>query len=131
MYNEKIIYYGKNPKNKKILSNCDITYNENIRNCWSNLQVYIKIKDWKIKDWSFFWETDIITTACATIFWESILGMKLEDVLKIDYQYIKNIIWQDIKQRKKQASILAVLTTRNAIHKYLKDWKQDDFDNLF
>lgn len=130
MYNENIIYYSKNHPNKKILDDYDITHAEDNRTCWDDLNVYLKIVDNKIKDWSFTGDTAIITTACASMYWESIVGMDLKDVLKLDYQYIEDLIEQPITDRRKQASVLALLSTRNAIHNYLKDWKQDSFDDV-
>ena len=35
-----------------------------------------------------------------------------------------------VSERRKQASVLGLLTTRNAIHEYLKDGKKDTFDDL-
>lgn len=130
MFNEIITYYSKTPPNKWILDKYDITYFEQNRTCWDDLKVYIRIKNSKIKDWSFEWDTAIITTACASVFWESILWMKLEEVFKFDYNYIESLIEHPVSQRRKQAAVLWLLTTRNAIHKYLDDWKKDSFDDL-
>jgi hypothetical protein len=47
--------------------------------------------------------------------------MDLEEVLKLDYNYIVELIEDEVSDRRKNASVLALLTTRNAIHKYLDD----------
>ncbi|MFC1798064.1 hypothetical protein ACFLY2_02865 [Patescibacteria group bacterium] len=47
--------------------------------------------------------------------------MDLEDVLETDYDYIIELIEDEVSDRRKKASVLALLTTRNAIHKYLDD----------
>jgi hypothetical protein len=39
-------------------------------------------------------------------------------------------LWDKVSDRRKKAAVLALLTTRNAIHKYLEDWIEDDFDDL-
>ena len=39
-------------------------------------------------------------------------------------------LWEPVSNRRKNASILALLTTRNAIHKHLNDWKIDSFEDL-
>ena len=131
MYNEIITFYSKNPPNKWELDNYTIKFFEDNSICWDDLEVYIKIEDNKIKDYSFTWDTAIITTACASIFWESIIGLSLEDVLKFDYDYIEELVGMPISPRRKNASVLWLLTTRNAIHEYLKDWLKDTFDDLF
>jgi hypothetical protein len=56
--------------------------------------------------------------------------MQLEEVLKLDYSYIVSLIEDEVSDRRKQASVLGLLTTRNAIHTYLKDGKLDTFDDV-
>ncbi len=130
MHNDTIIYYSKNPTNKWIIEDYNVDYYEENRTCWDDLKVYAKIEDNKVKDWWFTWDTAIITTACASIFWESIIDMDINEIMTLNYKYIEELIWMPVSDRRKQASVLALLTTRNAIHKYLGDWKKDTFDTL-
>ncbi len=130
MNNEIIIHYSKNPWNKWILDDYDVEFWEENRTCWDDLKVYIKFENNKIKDWSFSWDTAIITSACASIFWESIIWKEIDEVLSLDYDYIKDLIESDLSKRRKQAWVLWLLTTRNAIHKFLNDWKKDTFDDV-
>lgn len=130
MYNEIITFYSKNPPNKWVLEDYNVEFWEENRTCWDDLKVYMQIEDNKIKNWSFTWDTAIITTACASVFWESILDLDVNEVLQMDYNYIEELIGMPISDRRKQASVLGLLTTRNAIHKYLQDWKKDTFDGL-
>jgi NifU-like protein involved in Fe-S cluster formation len=130
MYNEVITYYSKNPVNKWVLDDYDIEFWEENRTCWDDLKVYIKIEDNKISGWSFMWDTAIITTACASVFWESIIWMNFKEILQLDYNYIEELIWSPVSERRKPASVLWLLTTRNAIHSYLNDYKIDTFDDV-
>jgi len=110
MYNETIIYYSKNPTNKGKLDNFDIEFWEENRTCWDDLKVYLKIDDNKISDWSFEGDTAIITTACASVFGESIVGMTLEEVLTKDYNYITELIESEVSERRRNASVLLSLS---------------------
>ena len=130
MYNETITYYSKTPPNKWVLSEFDISFWEENRTCGDDLKVYIKMDGDTISDWSFEWDTAIITTACASIFGESILGMKASEVFEMDYNYIEELIGMPVSERRRQASVLGLLTTRNALHKYLGDWQKDTFDTV-
>ena len=130
MYNETIVYYSKNHPNKKEMEDYDVKFDEENRSCWDDISVYVKIDDWKITDWTFDWDTSIITTACASIFWESIIWMNISEILSLDYVYIVELIWNEISDRRKPASVFWLLNTRNAIHEYLKDWKKDDFEDV-
>ncbi|MBT3727548.1 hypothetical protein HOG21_08090 [bacterium] len=47
--------------------------------------------------------------------------MDINEVLKLGYNYIVKLIEDEVSNRRRNASVLALLTTRNAIHKYLQD----------
>lgn len=130
MYNDIITFYSKTPPNKWILEDYSVKHYEDNSVCWDDLEVYLKIEDSKIKDFSFDWDTAIITTACASILWESIIWMSLEEVMKKDYDYIESLIGMPVSTRRQNAAVLWLLTTINAIHKYLNDGIVLDFDDL-
>lgn len=130
MYNETITFYSKTPPNKQVLDNYDISFWEENRTCWDDLKVYIYLEGNTIKRWGFEWDTAIITTACASVFGESIIDMHASEVFELWYSYIEELVWMPISDRRKQASVLWLLTTRNALHKYLEDGKKDTFDDV-
>ncbi len=130
MYNEIITHYSKNPFNKFEMEDCSVSFFEENDVCWDDLNIYLKIEDGIIKNWSFTWDTSIITTACWSVFWESIIWKNIDEVLKLDYRYLVELIEIEVTERRKKASVLALLATRNAIHKYLSDWIVDDFDDI-
>jgi len=130
MYNETITFYSKTPPNKGVLENPDVSFWEENRTCGDDLKVYIKIENNTIKKWSFEGDTAIITTACASVFGESILWLKISEIFEFGYTYIEELVGMPISDRRKQASVLGLLTTRNALHEYLKDGKKDTFDDV-
>lgn len=130
MYNETITYYSKTPPNKWMLEDYDISFWEENRTCGDDLKVYIKLEWNIIKKWWFEGDTAIITTACASVFWESVIWMNIDEVFTLGYSYIEELVGMPISQRRKNASVLGLLTTRNALHKYLKDEKHDVFDDI-
>jgi nitrogen fixation NifU-like protein len=130
MYNETITYYSKTPPNKGVLEDADVSFWEENRTCWDDLKVYIIIENNIIKKWSFEGETAIITTACASVFGESIIWMKTDGIFELGYSYIEELVGMPISSRRRQASVLWLLTTRNALHKHLSDGKHDVFDDI-
>ena len=130
MYNDTITFYSKTPPNKWELGSYDISFWEENRTCGDDLKVFIKLDGDIITDWSFTGDTAIITTACASVFGESIIGMQINDIFKFNYSYIIELIEMEVSERRRQASVLGLLTTRNALHQYLKDGKRDVFDDL-
>jgi NifU-like protein involved in Fe-S cluster formation len=130
MYNETITFYSKTPPNKSELKNFNVKHYEDNNICWDDLEVFLFIEDGIIKDFWFIWDTSIITTACASIFWESIIWLHIHKILLMDYKTIEELIDMEVSSRRKQASVLGLLTTRNAIHNYLQDEILDTFDDI-
>ncbi len=130
MYNETITYYSKTPPNKGVPESHDISFWEENRTCWDDLKVYITLDGEVIKTWNFEGDTAIITTACASVFGESIIWMKCEEIFDLGYSYIEELVGMPISDRRKNASVLWLLTTRNALHKYLGDGNHDVFDDV-
>jgi hypothetical protein len=48
----------------------------------------------------------------------------------MNYDTIEELIGMEVSSRRKQASVLGLLTTRNAIHNYLQDDILDTFDDI-
>ncbi len=124
--NEIITFYSKTPPNKFVMENYTVKHAEENRSCSDSIEVYLKIENNIITDWSFEGITSIITTATASVFWESIVGMNLEEVMTKDYSTIVELVGQEISPRRQKWAVFGLLATRNAIHKYLKDGKTDD-----
>lgn len=127
---EIITYYSKNHPNKKKLNDFTILYKEENRTCWDTVTVYLKIENDIVIDWSFQWETSIITTAVSSIFWESIIWLNISEILTYDYEYIKSLLDEPISKKREKRAVIWLLATRNAIHEYLKDWEENDFYDL-
>ncbi|MCT4617514.1 MAG: iron-sulfur cluster assembly scaffold protein [Candidatus Gracilibacteria bacterium] len=130
MYNEIITHYGKNPSNKKKVKNADIRYWEDNGLCGDSLEVFIKLDGEKIIEWGFEGNTSIITTACASIFGEDVIGKTIPEVMTLGYKHIISLIKEEVSPRRKQASVLGILATRNALHEHLLDGKVDTFEDL-
>ncbi|HBB03759.1 TPA: hypothetical protein DCZ39_02520 [Patescibacteria group bacterium] len=60
---------------------------------------------------------------------EFIIGTPIEDILHRTYQTMVEHGFE-VSPRRKRAAVIAILATRNAIHIYLKDDKNDTFDDL-
>ncbi|MDD5197795.1 MAG: iron-sulfur cluster assembly scaffold protein [Candidatus Gracilibacteria bacterium] len=131
LYTETFLEYAKNPPNKGILEGATIEHFEENRNCGDALTVFLKLDDvGTILDFSFEGNTAIVTTACTSIFGESIIGMNISDILTMNEKTILEMIGFQVSSRRKQASVLGLLATRNAIHTYLGNGVVDDFSDV-
>ncbi|MDD5377378.1 MAG: iron-sulfur cluster assembly scaffold protein [Candidatus Gracilibacteria bacterium] len=131
LYSETFLEYAKNPPNKGILEGATIRHFEENRSCGDALEVFLKIDDADtVQDFSFEGNTAIVTTACTSIFGESIIGMHVSEILSMEYQSVREMIGFDVSPRRKQASVLGLLAVRNALHEYRGDGMIDDFSDV-
>ncbi|MDD2487323.1 MAG: iron-sulfur cluster assembly scaffold protein [Candidatus Gracilibacteria bacterium] len=129
LYSEIITSYSKNPPNRFEMEDFSVRYNEESRLCGDTIEIFLKIENGIIKDYSFIGNTSIITTACASIFGESIIDLDISEVLDFDLNHIKSLVGE-ISPRRKYAATLGLLATHNAIHSYLKDGIIEDFTDV-
>lgn len=121
--------YAKNPLQNFAMKEYTIKQHEGNFICWDDIVVYIEIKDDKIKNYSFDGNCSNITTAAASFLSEFIIGTSIKEIVHWNYQTMIDH-WFEVSPRRKRAAVIAILATRNAIHTYTKDGKNDTFDDL-
>lgn len=91
--------------------------------------MYLKIENNTITDRSYDGMPSMITQAAASFFSELVVGKTLEEVLHMDEQTMKENDFI-VSPRRRRASVIAIMATRNAIHEFLKDGKMEKFEDL-
>lgn len=125
-----IAEYAKNPPNKGPMADATVSRRETNRLCDDAITVHLRIADGVVTDFGFEGETSLVTTACASIWGESILGMRAEDILSLDERYIRDELDIEVTHRRRQSSVFALLATRNALHEWRGDGIVDDFASV-
>ena len=128
--NTLIIEYSQNPANKYIMEDATIRYREHNRICADVIEVFLKIENNTLIDYSFDGYMSIVATACAAVTGESLLEQDLDIILTYDENYIKEIIGDGISPRRRNASLIGLLAVKNAIHEYRKDGVREDFSDI-
>lgn len=94
------------------------------------MTIHITLRDEIVVDFGFEGDTAIVTTAAASLFGEVILGQKYESIFSMTYKDIREMLGMDVSPKRQIAACLALLATRNGLHEYLKDGKNDDFSDV-
>ncbi len=128
--NALIIEYSQNPQNKYIMEDATIRYREHNRVCADVIEVFLKIQDSNLIDFSFDGYMSIVATACASVTGEALLGQHIDTILTYDENYIQEIIGDGISPRRKNASLIGLLAVKNAIHEYRNDGIREDFSDI-
>ncbi|HRI35947.1 MAG TPA: iron-sulfur cluster assembly scaffold protein [bacterium] len=128
--NELLAEYAKNPANKGMIPDATISRRETNRLCDDAITVHLRIENDRIVGFGFEGDTAIVTTACASIFGESIIDMAVDEILSLDEHYIRENLGIEVTHRRRQSSVFALLATRNALHEWRGDGIVDDFASV-
>jgi len=121
--------YAKNPLQNFAMKEYTMKQHEGNFICGDEIMVYIMIKDNKITEYSFDGNCSNITTAAASFLSEFIIETSIEEILHWNYETMVDHGFE-VSPRRKRAGVIAILATRNAIHKYMNDGKNDTFDDI-
>ena len=113
------------------MEDATIRYREHNRVCADVIEVFLKIKNNTLIEYSFDGYMSIIATACAAITGESLLEYDIDMILTLDENYIKTLIGDGISPRRRNASLIGLLAIKNAIHEWKQDTIREDFSDIF
>ncbi len=121
--------YSKNPLKNLAMKDYTVKQHEGNFICWDDITVYLKIENNTIIDYSFDGNCSNITTAAASFLSELIIEKPIQEVSKRNYNTIAEQGFK-VSAKRKRSAVIAILATRNAIHKHLQNNKKDSFDDL-
>ena len=121
--------YYQNPVNNRSMPDATVSHHEGNSTCGDDINVYLKIENNVIIDWSYDGMPSMITQAAASFFSELVVGKTLDNVLHMNEQTMKNSEFI-VSPRRRRSSVIAIMATKNAIHDFLKDGKVESFEDL-
>lgn len=121
--------YAANPVNNYEMENPTVQHYEWNIVCWDSIEVFLKIENDVIKEFSFAGNTAMVSTAAASLIAEIIQWKTLDEVLGWDYGFMKEQGFE-VSTRRKMAAVLPLVAISNAIHKYRQEDIKVEFDDL-
>ncbi len=120
MYVDELIAHYEHPHNKRKIAKCDATFHEYNPVCGDDITIYLNIDDGIIQDASFEGNGCSISVASASMLTDYIKKMSLENVQKMDFVALKEIIGIDPGPVRLKCATLALKTIKGAIFLYQK-----------
>lgn len=127
---ELIMTYSRDVPNKYIMENPTLRYKEVNRVCSDVVEVFLRIEDNIIQEFSFDGYMSITATACVAITGELLTEKNIDEILNLNEKFIHENIGDDISPRRRMASLIGLLAIKNAIHQYKKDDIIEDFSDI-
>lgn len=121
--------YSKNPLCNYEMQDPTISRHEGNFICGDDITVYLKIQEGSVIEFSYDGNPSTVSLAAASFLSELIINQTLEEILKRNYETFLEKGFE-VSPRRQRAAMIALLAAKNAIHTYLQDNVEEDFDDL-
>lgn len=115
LYREQLIDHYKNPRNSGEIANA--THSAELKNlsCGDEIKIDLIVEEDKIKDIKFTGRGCAVCIASASLLTEEVKGSKLDDVDKIEFEDIEEMIGTELSPSRVKCAHLGLLTLQKAI----------------
>lgn len=115
LYRDYILDHYKRPRNFGRLDPHDLEAHEHNPLCGDELGVHIKVQDGRIADLRFHGKGCAISQASASLASEELKGMPLEQVGKLDADWVFEVLGIDVTPARRKCALLGLKAVRGAV----------------
>lgn len=116
LYRDYILEHYKEPHHFGELENPDLTAHDVNPLCGDELGVHLKVDEsGTITDLAFHGKGCAISQASASIASDELIGMKVDDVAKLDAEWLIDLLGIDISPTRRKCALLNLKVMRGAV----------------
>ena len=114
LYRDYILDHYKNPRNFGELDPHDLEFHDHNPLCGDELGVHILVEDGTVKDLRFHGQGCAISQAAASITSEELIGMPVEEIERLDADWVIDQLGIDISPTRRKCALLGLKVMRGA-----------------